>query len=103
MSSVGFLGRDDEIVNNSYVQSTVTVGTTQVQAKVGASNLTKRQMLRIYNGSNNVVYIGPSGVTTANGEPLEKKQSINIPAGDQINVFIIAGSADNDVIVSEWS
>jgi hypothetical protein len=103
MSGGGFTGRDDEVVNIDYVQGSVTVGVTQVEAKVGGSRLDGRQMLRIYNGSNAVVYFGPTGVTTSNGEPIEKKQWINIPIGDALALYLIAGSAANDVIVSEWS
>lgn len=95
-------GNSAEIVG-SFVQGTVTVGTSQVEAKVGASRADGRQMLRIYNSSSNVIYMGPTGVTTANGEPLEKKQWINIPASDALALFLIAGSAGNAVIVSEWA
>lgn len=96
-------GRDDEIVNVDYIQGVLSVGTTQVEAKVGASKLERRQMLRVFNKSNSTIYFGPSGVTTTTGEPIEKDQWVNIPVGDQISVFLIAASASNDVIVSEWS
>jgi hypothetical protein len=81
----------------------VTVGTTEVEAKVGASRKDGRQMLRVYNKSNSTIYFGPTGVTTTNGEPIYKDQWVNIPANDQCAVFLIAGSAGNSVIVSEWS
>lgn len=103
MSGFGQIGRNDDIVNDSYVQGTVSVTTSQIEAKVGGSRLDKRQILRIYNSSNNTIYFGPSGVTTSTGEPIEKNNWVNIPAGDQIAVFLIAATGTNSVIVSEWS
>jgi hypothetical protein len=95
-------GNNSEVVG-SYVQGLVTVTNSQIEAKVGASRASGRQMLRIYNGSNAVVYFGPTGVTTSTGEPIEKKQWVNIPANDALALFLIAASGSNNVIVSEWS
>jgi len=95
-------GNNAEIVGG-FSQGLVTVGTTEVEAKVGGTRRDGRQMLRVYNKSNNIVYFGPTGVTTTTGEPIEKKQWVNIPASDSLALFLIAGSASNDVIVSEWS
>lgn len=95
-------GNNAEVVG-AYVQGTVTVTTSQIEAKVGANRQEGRQMLRIYNGSSNIVYFGPSGVTTATGEPIEKKQWINIPANDALALFLIAAAGSNAVIVSEWA
>jgi hypothetical protein len=103
VTGISRITSNDEIVNSSYVQSQVTVGTSQIEAKVGASKLSGRQALRIYNSSNTTIYFGPSGVTTSTGEPIEKKQWLTIAVGDQLAVFLIAGSAGNNVIVSEWA
>lgn len=103
MSGVSGVGRNDEIVNDSYIQGAVTVTTSQIEAKVGGSRLAGRQMLRVYNGSSNIIYFGPTGVSTTTGEPIEKKQWANIPVGDNIAVFLIAASGSNSVIVSEWA
>lgn len=102
MPQIGESGFNADIVS-SYEQAVITVGTSQIEAKVNASRKDGRQMLRIYNGSNAVVYFGPTGVTTSTGEPIEKKQWVNIPASDALALFLIAGSAGNSVIVSEWS
>jgi hypothetical protein len=103
MSGITGIGRNDEIVNDSYVQGTVSVTTSEIEAKVSGSRLSGRQMLRIYNASNSTVYMGPTGVTTSNGEPIVKGQWINIAVGDQVAVFLIASSGTNSVIVSEWA
>ena len=95
-------GNNADVVN-SFVQIALTVGTSQVEAKVGASALSGRQMLRIFNDSNAIIYFGPTGVTTATGETLFKKQSITIPLTEAQGLFLIAGSAGNKVIVSEYA
>lgn len=100
--SINESGNNAEIVG-SYEQTVVTVGTTEVEAKVGSGRKAGRQMLRLFNKSNSIVYFGPTGVTTSTGEPLLKNQSLTIPASDTLALFLIAGSAGNDVIVSEWS
>jgi hypothetical protein len=95
-------GNDAEIVS-TLVQGLITVTNTQIEAKVGASRSSGRQMLRIYNSSNVTIYIGTTGVTTGTGEPLTKGNWINIPASDALAIFLIAASGSNSVIVSEWS
>ena len=96
-------GQFDDVVEDGYVSGVVTVGTSAVEAKVGGSPLAGREILTIYNGSNAVIYYGPTGVTTSTGEPLEKKQRVSIPVGAAVSVFLIAGTASNDVIVQEWA
>jgi len=106
MSSITRSGANDEIVNGAYVHTTITVGTSEVEAKVAGSRLAGRQMLRIYNDSNNTIFIGSTGVTisgTTKGEPLVKGNWINIPVGDATAVYLIAGSAGNNIIISEWA
>lgn len=99
----GRSGEFDDIVEDGYVSGAVTVGTSAVEAKVGGSALDGRELLTIYNDSNSIIYYGPSGVTTSTGEPLAKKQRVSIPVGSAIQVFLIAGSGGNDVIVQEWA
>lgn len=91
-----------DVLESSFLGGTVTVGTTEVEAKVGASRLDTRQLLTIYNASANTIYWGPTGVTTSTGQPIEKKQFVSIPAGN-IAVYLIAASAGNTAIVQEWS
>lgn len=90
-------------VVNSFVQGNVTVGTSAVEAKIGSERLAGRQFLRLYNGSNSIVYFGPSGVTVGTGEPLFKNQTITIPLSDANGLYLIASGAGNNILVSEWS
>ncbi len=92
-----------DVNNTDIVQGIVSVGTTQIELKVAASQLAGRQSLRVYNKSNTTIYIGPTGVTTSTGEPLLKKQSMTMAVGDNLQIFAIAGSTSNDVVVWEVS
>jgi hypothetical protein len=89
-------GNWDDTNESVYVSGPVTVGVTEVEAKVGATRETQRQFVRIYNNSNSVIYFGPTGLSTSTGEPLQKHQSVEVAASD-LGVFLIAGS----VIVQE--
>jgi len=84
-----------------YYSSVITVGTSQVEVKTDTTKRRYRQRILIYNDSGSTVYVGPTGVTTTGstkGVPLYKKQTMVIPLGN-VGIFLIAGSASNDVIV----
>lgn len=91
-----------DVVNQSYVAGSISVTTTQIEAKVGGSRLSGRETLRIFNNSNTTIYFGPTGLTSATGEPVFKNQWVNIPAGDQLGVFLITASGTaSDVRIQE--
>jgi hypothetical protein len=90
--------------NADYKSVLLTVGTTEVEAKVGGSRLADRQGVWLYNDSSNTVYVGPTGVTTSGstkGLPLLKNQATFLELPDFVAVFVIAGSAGNSVICQE--
>ena len=100
---VGHSGRLDDVVNVEYLSTVKTIGTTEVLAAVGGSNLEDRQELVVYNKSSNTIFYGPTGVTTATGTPIVAKGTLNIQLGDALGLYLIAAEAGNDVIVSEFS
>lgn len=83
-----------------YLSGAVTVGVTETEAKVGASRDSARQFVRIYNDGTATLFFGPTGVTTTSGEPLLKKQSVELAAAD-LGVFMIVASGTVNVIVQE--
>lgn len=92
----------DSINLGTSLQGAVTVGTSAVEAKVGASKLENRKSLTVYNNSNSTIYWGyTSGVTTSTGTPIFKSQFYDWDIGDQQAVYLIAGSASNNVRVTE--
>ena len=90
-----------DVLEDGYVAGTVTVTTSAIEAKVGGSTLEGRETLRIYNNSNNTMYFGPSGVTIATGEPLLKKQWVEINVGSNIGVFLILESGSGEARIQE--
>lgn len=93
-------GEYNDVWEDTLLQGVVTVSTTQTELKVGGSVDSDRETVRVYNKSNAIVYIGPSGVTTSTGEPLNKNQWIEMPIGTQ-SLYAIVASGTADVIVWE--
>lgn len=91
-----------DILNNEGVQGTLSVGTTSIEVKVGASRLEGRKTVTVYNSSNRVVYWGyTSAVTTSSGTPIEKKQLVTFDVGDNLSVYLIAETGTNEVRITE--
>lgn len=91
-----------DILNNSGVEGSLTVGTSAIEVKVGASKLEGRKQVTLYNNSNNIIYFGyTNAVTTSTGIPILKKQMITWDAGDILTIYVIAGSAGNNCRVVE--
>jgi hypothetical protein len=81
-----------------------TVGTTEVA--IAASPLAGRTRVFIQNISNNPVYIGPTGVTVSGstqGISIAKGASLSLEISAAIAMFLIAGTAGNDVLVWEFA
>lgn len=95
-------GQYDDVLGDGYVAGVISVSTTQVEAKVGASRLQRREYVRIFNNSSGTIFFGPSGVTVSTGEPLFKNQWVSIPMGD-IAVFVIAATSLTDIRVQEFA
>lgn len=101
MGSLDSSGEFGDVLDDSWVQGVVTVGLAQVEAKVGASRSTTREMIVIHNKSNATVYYGPNGVTTTNGMPLLSNQFLELMVGSNQAIYLIAAAANKDVIVAE--
>jgi hypothetical protein len=98
-------GIDDDTYSSDYISLRFSIGATQQEAKVGAAALSGRQELTIYNDSNDVIYYGPSGVTTSGptkGVPIEGLEFVTIPAKENNQVFLISDGT-SDVIIQEWA
>lgn len=92
-----------DVLGEGYVSGEVTVGTSAVEAKVGGSVLSKRELLYIENKSSSSIFYGPSGVTTTTGAQLKKDQFVWLPVGESIQVFMIRSSGSATVIVQEFA
>lgn len=92
-----------DVFTDGYVAGSISVSTSEIEAKVGANRLVGRETVRIFNNSSTTIYFGPSGVTSSTGEPIYKNQWVNIQIG-QIAVFLITASGTAaDVRVQEFA
>jgi len=87
--------------NNGGVNKALTVGTSAVELKVGASVLPLRKYVTFQPLDNGVYFGYSSGVTIANGTKLFKNQLILAPIGAGTTIFFIADAAGKDVRIGE--
>jgi hypothetical protein len=93
-----------DVINSSGVEGAITVTTTAIEAKVGASRLVNRKLLTVFNNGSQPIYFGyNSTVTTASGTPIVKDQSASWDVGDGLGVWLIASSGSHNVRVTEAS
>lgn len=90
-----------DVLNDSYITGTVTATTSQIELKVGGSPLVGRELLIIHNNGSKDIWIGPSGVTTSNGIPVEDGETITISVGQNLSVYAITSSGTASVVVQE--
>ncbi len=105
MGGISYNPDRSDVDESSVTSAVLTVGTTAVELFTGASRNASRQVLTIYNDSNNTIYVGPSTVTISGatkGMPIVKGQFISLPIGN-VGYFAIAGLAGNNVILTELS
>jgi hypothetical protein len=96
--SVGF------VPNTAGVNGAITVGTSAVEAKVGASALASRLNLTVFHNGSGKLYWGYSNaVTAANGTQIFKNTTTSIDAGPNLHVWLISDTAGQDVRVTEAS
>jgi len=92
-----------DVCTDDGVNGAITVGTTAVEAKVGASVLLSRKYV-IISPIADKVYFGFSNlVTTSTGIPLYRDQLIALPIGDGVSIWLIAESSNKEVRIGEIS
>jgi len=71
----------------------ITVTSTPIEAKVGATVLANRIFLTIV-PTNGAIYWGTSaGVNVANGIPIQKGQPLTLSFSDAVHVFLVSSSS----------
>jgi len=86
----------NKAANVGMKNSADTVGVTAAQ--VLASPLAGRQSLLIQNQGAQSIYIGfDASVSTANGVEIPKNASASFDIGEAVDVYMISGSAGQDV------
>jgi len=96
--------RSDVINKDAIVDHAFTVGTSAVEAKVGGSRLDQRQEVFIYNTTNKTIYWSvTNALTTSTGVPIDPGEAIDLPFGEALPIYLIAGTAGNDITLMEFS
>jgi len=90
-------------VDGPNVYGTISVGTTPVELKIGASALSERKVIVIQSlGSR--IYLGyDNSVTVSNGMEMSKRQVLFLEVGEHVQVFAVASSGTIDVRIQELS
>jgi hypothetical protein len=94
---------DRTFLVDELTQKVVSVTASATELFTGVSRNPRRQVMRIYNDSTSTVFIGPTGVTASGatrGEPILKKESLEITIGN-VAIFGIVASGTADVIITE--
>lgn len=93
---------NQDIIQTEGTQGALTVGTSSVEVKVGANRLANRKSVTIYNNSSRDVFWGyTSGVTATTGTPIKRNEFAVFRVSDQVTLYVIAASANNDVRITE--
>lgn len=92
-----------DVTRGTGLQTTLTVGTSPVEVKVGGSRLADRKIINIDNTSNGIIYWGYSASTstTSFAGRLFKDQQMFLPAGPSTAVYLVASTAGNSVHIGE--
>lgn len=87
----------------SGVYSSLTVGTSAVELKVGGSVVSDRIAITMQSNDNNVYWGYSNAVTTTTGTRIFKDQFILLPVGPNVSVWLIADGSSKTVRIAELS
>jgi hypothetical protein len=91
-----------DILQGPGVEAFLTVGTTAIEVKVGVNKLANRKLVTVHNNSNATIYWGYTNVvTTSTGTPIYKDGQDSWDISDNATIFLIAGSSNNNVRITE--
>ncbi len=99
MSGISYNPELADVDNDGYASGSVSVGVTQIEAKVGVNRLAGREGLTITNKGPNPVYYGPTGVTSTTGDVLLKNQFVSLPFGESVAVFLICAAGQSATVI----
>lgn len=83
------------------LHSSLSVSTSAVEAKVGASRLEERQVVTIQPIDGDVYFGYSSGVTSSTGTKIYQGQVYPVEATDKLAVYVIAASGTVDTRITE--
>lgn len=91
-STTPWVVSDAALADAAILSSANTLGVADTAELVVASALASRKYLYIYNDDKELIYIGGSGVTEANGFPMAPKDVMKLRAGPSCAVYFVGES-----------
>ena len=88
-------------VDGPGVHGAISVSTTPVEVKVGASALSERTMVTIQPLDGDIYYGYDNSVSSSNGTKIFENQTEPFEAGDQLTIWVVAESGTVDVRITE--
>jgi len=100
----GYVDVDDSLANTAIFTEARAVSTTAITLTAAAA-LASRKWLYVANEGNKAMYLGPSGVSAANGFPLHPGQQSEFRIGASVAPYIIGetGASSEDIRVMQLS
>jgi hypothetical protein len=84
------------------IEGAISVSTTAVEAKVGASLYSGRTSLTVYNNGTATIYWGfTNAVTSSTGTPFFKNQQLVFSIEGTASIWLIAASGTHNIRVTE--
>jgi len=96
-------GSDSALANTAIANAANTMTVANTAEDAVASPLASRKYLWIYNNDNKKIYVGASGVTTANGFPISPKAFMELRAGASIDIEFVSVDAGSEIRTMEMS
>jgi hypothetical protein len=90
-----------DVLDTEGVFAALTVTTTPVEAKVGANPLTARQVLVLQPKDRDIFYGFSNTVTASTGIELFRDQTISLPVGPSVRVWLVASSGSRNIRIQE--
>lgn len=101
--AISFDPNRSDIDDSSAIAASKTVSTSQIEACVSSSPLDKRQTLIMFNNGPQIIYYGPSGITSATGIPIFKNQMVSITVGPSNRIYLVTATSTATVVIQEVS
>lgn len=94
---------DAALANTSIANDVNTLAVASTAEDVVASPLSNRKYLFIYNADNRRIFVGASGVTTANGFPVSPGSYLELRAGASIDIEWVSAKVSHEIRTLELS
>jgi hypothetical protein len=94
---------DESLANTAIANAVNTLAVANTAEDIVASPLADRKYLYVYNNDNRKIYVGATGVSSANGFPVSPGSIIELRAGSAIDIEWVSAKVSHDIRTLELS